>query len=83
MKAYRENRGVTPLILNLSAKWRWVVKFTPRLAGNQRVSQSFGEKKSLYLQQGFEPLDIPASNLVNILAALPCLFLKAQQNSEE
>ena len=47
MKAYRENRGITPLILNLRVKWMGVVKFTLRLAGNQRVSQSFGEEKSL------------------------------------
>ena len=29
MNAYRRRQGVTPLILNLSARWRWVVNFTP------------------------------------------------------
>jgi hypothetical protein len=28
-KAYRESRGITPLILKLCIGWRWVVKFTP------------------------------------------------------
>jgi hypothetical protein len=29
MKAYRENRGIAPLILNLGARWRWVINITP------------------------------------------------------
>jgi len=27
-KGYRGNRGITPLILNLDARWWWVVEFT-------------------------------------------------------
>ena len=30
MKAYRGSRGIFPLILHLSARWKWVFKFTPR-----------------------------------------------------
>ena len=29
MKAYRGSRGIAPLILNLSTRWRWVVNYTP------------------------------------------------------
>jgi hypothetical protein len=29
MKAYKESRGIPPLILNLSNEWRRVVQFTP------------------------------------------------------
>jgi hypothetical protein len=29
LKAYRRSRGIAPLILNLDARWREVVKFTP------------------------------------------------------
>jgi len=31
MMGPRGSRGITPLILNLSTRWRWVVNFTPRL----------------------------------------------------
>jgi len=30
MKAYRGRRGISPLILNLSARWKWMFKFTSR-----------------------------------------------------
>jgi hypothetical protein len=30
MKAYRGRSGIAPVILNLGAKWRWVVNITPR-----------------------------------------------------
>jgi hypothetical protein len=30
MKAYRGSRVIAPLILNLDARWSWVVNFTPR-----------------------------------------------------
>ena len=30
MKAYRESRGITPLILNLGSRWRGMLNFTPR-----------------------------------------------------
>ena len=30
MKAYRWSRSTAPLILNLSIRWKWVVKFRPR-----------------------------------------------------
>jgi len=30
MKVYRSCRGISPLILNLSARWKWLFKFTPR-----------------------------------------------------
>jgi hypothetical protein len=30
MKAYRENRGITLLILNIGITWMWVVNFMPR-----------------------------------------------------
>jgi hypothetical protein len=29
MGAYRENRGIAPLILNLGARWRWVINISP------------------------------------------------------
>jgi len=28
--AYRENRGIAPLILILGTRWGWMVNFTPR-----------------------------------------------------
>jgi len=31
MKAYVNSKSIAPLILNLSTRWRWVVKFTPWL----------------------------------------------------
>jgi hypothetical protein len=31
MKAYRKNRGLAPLIVNLGTKWRYVVNFTPQM----------------------------------------------------
>jgi hypothetical protein len=31
MKAYTWSRGIAPLILNLTARWRWVVNFMPGL----------------------------------------------------
>jgi hypothetical protein len=31
LKAYRGNRDITPLILNLGARWRLVVSITPLL----------------------------------------------------
>ena len=83
MKAYRQNRGLNPLILNLRAKWRRVVKLTPRLAGTLRDSQRFGEEKSLLPSQGFEPSDIPVSSQVSMLTALPYLFLTTKWNLEE
>ena len=30
MKAYRGRRGIGPLILNLSTRWKWVANFTSR-----------------------------------------------------
>lgn len=30
MKSYRSNRGIAPLILNLSIRWRWVFSTTPQ-----------------------------------------------------
>jgi len=29
MKMYWGSRGITPCILNLSTRWRWMVRFTP------------------------------------------------------
>ena len=29
-KAYRGSRIITPLLLNLGARWKWVATFTPR-----------------------------------------------------
>jgi len=31
MKTYRWSRGMAPFILNLTARWWWVVNFMPRL----------------------------------------------------
>jgi hypothetical protein len=31
IRAYRRNRGITPLILNLNSRWRSVANFAPRL----------------------------------------------------
>jgi hypothetical protein len=38
MKAYSGSRGIAPLILNLSTRWRWVVNFTPQLLYPQKIS---------------------------------------------
>jgi len=61
-KAHRRSGGAAPLILNLDARWRWVVNFTPRslyprertlvptdekVVGPQSWSGRFGEEKCL------------------------------------
>jgi hypothetical protein len=59
MKAYRESRGIAPLIHNLGARWRWFLNLTPRmvyvrghnplhtfnrrLGGSQNRSERLGE----------------------------------------
>jgi hypothetical protein len=62
VKAYRGSRGLFPLILNHSARWRFVVSFTSRsfnpektggddfIDGCVGLSESgrFGEDKSLF-----------------------------------
>ena len=53
-KAYMGNRSITPLILNLSTRWRWVVNpkkepqhpFNRRLSGPHGWSGCFGEDKN-------------------------------------
>jgi hypothetical protein len=35
MKAYWESRDKTPLILNISTRWNWVVNVTPHLLYHQ------------------------------------------------
>jgi len=59
MKAYRESRGIAPLILHLGVRWRWVVNMTPsestpvptlnrrRLGGHQSRSARFGSENYL------------------------------------
>jgi len=38
MKAYRGNRGIAPLVLNLGARWRWVVNLTlPSLERRKKI----------------------------------------------
>jgi len=36
MKAYWESRDITPLILNISTRWKWVVNVTPQLLYHQK-----------------------------------------------
>jgi hypothetical protein len=71
LKAYWGSGGITPHILNLGTKWRWVVNFTPRLlypqgkrpwypldrspGGPQNHSQRGGEAKNFHCLPGFEP----------------------------
>jgi hypothetical protein len=40
MKAYRERGGVTPLILNLSNIWKWVVSLMLQLLYHQERNPS-------------------------------------------
>jgi hypothetical protein len=70
MKAYRENGGTAPLILNLSTRWRWVVSLTPwkiypqgkspqyplngMLMAPHSLCGSFGDEKNLLSLPGFE-----------------------------
>jgi hypothetical protein len=65
------NGGITPLILDLGTRWRWVVSFTPcllypqgkspwyplgrRLGGPQSRSGHGGEEKNFQPLSGFEP----------------------------
>jgi len=73
MKAYRESRGITPLILNLGSRWRGILNFIPRplcsrertpvplelwLAGPQSQSGLFGEDRYILPLSGFEPQTI-------------------------
>jgi len=39
-KAYRNKGGISPLILNLGTRWRWVVNFTPRQLHLREIPQS-------------------------------------------
>jgi hypothetical protein len=70
MKTYRERRRVSPLILNLDTRHRWVVNCTPRplcpqertpftmnrrLAGPQSRCGRFGNELNLMPLPGFEP----------------------------
>jgi len=64
MKTYCECGGITPRILNLGTRWRWVVSFTPqplypwgkspwypldrRLGGPYSQSGRGGEEKKKY-----------------------------------
>jgi hypothetical protein len=74
MKAYRENRSIAPLILNLSSRWRWMVNFTPchfrreswdplnnRLGAPQRLYGPSGEDNILYCHRDMRPR--PSSRL--------------------
>jgi hypothetical protein len=64
MKAYRENGGTAPLILNLGTRWRWVVLITPssdanhypskRVHGPQSLSGCFAEEINLLCLKGIE-----------------------------
>jgi hypothetical protein len=45
MKAYRESRGITPLIPNFDPRWRRVVNFC--------WSGHFGKEKNLFPLRGF------------------------------
>ena len=71
MKAYKESEGIAPLILNLSARSRWVVNITARLlhppaknphahwpeglVGPQILYDQSGEEKNLLSLQGYKP----------------------------
>jgi hypothetical protein len=71
MKAYWENEGIAPRILDLGTRWRWVVSFTPRpfysqgksrwypldrkLSGPQKRSGRCGEGKNSQPLLGIEP----------------------------
>jgi hypothetical protein len=71
MKAYWGSGGITPRILDLGTRWRWVVSFTPqliypqgkspwypldrRLGGPQNRSGRAGEEKNSQPLPGLEP----------------------------
>ena len=63
MNAYRGSKGKAPLILNLSTRWKWVVRFTPgrftpgkeprcpmntKLGGSQSRSGRFRKQVNLF-----------------------------------
>jgi hypothetical protein len=64
MKAYLESGCIDPRILDLGTRWRWVVRFTPRLlypplyrrlGGPQSRSGRGGGEKNTQLPPGIEP----------------------------
>jgi hypothetical protein len=71
MKTYRGSRAIAPCILDLGARWRWAISFTPqplypqgkrlwyllgrRLGGPQSRSGRGGEEKNSQPLPGFEP----------------------------
>jgi len=71
MKAYKWSGSIAPLILNLNARWRWMVSLMPwllygpeksawcpwyrRLSGPQKWFESFGKGKNQLTLPGFEP----------------------------
>jgi hypothetical protein len=82
--AYRECRGIAPLILNLSARWKLVVSFPPQSlyiqgstpvpteqdAGCAPRAALNGLKKGKFLTStGIQTPDQPAHSLVNLPTA--------------
>jgi len=74
------SRGMTPRILNLRTRWRWVVR---RTGGPLSRSGHGGkERKSLpYLCRGSKP-SRPAHNLVATLSELPWFLRKAKNSGD-
>jgi hypothetical protein len=71
VKGYWRSEGITPCILNLGARWRWLISFTTRpfypqrkspwyqltwrMGGAQSQSGRGGEEKNPHLLPGLEP----------------------------
>ena len=76
MKIYRGNRGIAPLILNLSTRWSGVVTFTPWQLYPQLVWM-FWRRENITNSTWIQNPDHPACSLVaipNMLTKLLLLF---------
>jgi hypothetical protein len=62
MKAYWGSGGITPLIIDLGTRWRWVVSFTPRPLYPQGKSSWYPFGKRLGGRWWREKFPAPAGN---------------------
>jgi hypothetical protein len=46
MKAYRERRDISPLILNITTRWKWVVNVIPQLLYHQERNLKYTAKEA-------------------------------------
>ena len=98
-KAYRENRGITPLTLNLTCRCRWVAYWhslvplpvgkeplyplSRRLVGPVSVWKFWRKKKHAPAHAGNSTPDCPAHSVVNILTVLPWHSLMGSKKNHE